>query len=369
MSPAEKTRLLFIDNVRILLIILVVSFHASAPYAGVPWYMIPVETTASSEVVLTWFLTVCAAFFLGLFFMISGYFTPGSCDRKGVTLFLKDRLVRLGIPLVVFLLVVMPLFRYGMYFLDTHDPVSLWEFLTSTYHWEPHHLWFIETLLIFTVLYVVWRILTKGNQKELRIPQNKDIFVATVLLAVVTFVVRIKIPVGVWDPLKVVLPAYLPQFLGLFSIGVVSYRQNWVLRLPASVGMTWLRIGGAAVLFFPVIYVVSGGQYSTLTGGVHWRPFIFAVWEAFVCIGLCVGLIIYFREKVNVQGRLLKALSANAYGMYLVHFPVVVFAQYVLVGVRLPPLVKFLLVMLVGIFVSFLISHCVRRLPFARKIL
>lgn len=369
MSPTRKMRLLFIDNVRILLIILVVSFHAGAPYAGVPWFMIPAETTALSEVVLGWFLTVCAAFFLGFFFMISGYFTPGSCDRKGVTLFLKDRFVRLGIPLIVFSLVVMPLFRYGMYFLDVDNPLSLWEFLASKYHWEPYHLWFIEALLVFTVLYCVWQGLTKENQRQLRTPQNKEIFVATVLLAVVTFVVRIWVPVGVWDPLKVVPPAYLPQFLGLFSVGVISYRQNWVMKVSASVGMMWLRIGVIAVLLFPVMYRLSGGEYSSLTGGFHWRPFIFAVWEAFVCIGLCVGLLIYFREKVNSQGRLRRALSANVYAVYLIHFPVVIFVQYTLAGVMLHPFIKFLVVIVTGILFSFLISHVVRMVPCAKKIL
>ncbi|KYK33413.1 MAG: acyltransferase family protein [Theionarchaea archaeon] len=370
MSSAEKPRLFFIDNVRILLVILVVSFHAGAPYAGVPWFMIPAETTALSEVVLGWFLTVCAAFFLGFFFMISGYFSPGSCDRKGATLFLKDRFVRLGIPLIVFYTAVMPLFRYGMYFLDADDPLSLWEFLASAYHWEPYHLWFIEALLVFTVLYCVWRGLTKETpQKQLRTPQNKDIFVAAVFLTVVTFVVRIWVPVGVWDPLKVVPPAYLPQFLGLFSAGIISYRQNWVMKVSASVGMMWLRIGLITVLLFPVIYRMSGGEYSSLTGGFHWRPFIFAVWEAFVCIGLCVGVLIYFREKVNLQGRLQRALSANVYAVYLIHFPVVIFVQYTLIGVMLHPFMKFLVVTMAGILFSFLISHFIRTLPFAEKIL
>jgi fucose 4-O-acetylase-like acetyltransferase len=32
---------------------------------------------------------------MGFFFLISGYFTPGSFERKGLRSFLKDRLIRL----------------------------------------------------------------------------------------------------------------------------------------------------------------------------------------------------------------------------------------------------------------------------------
>ena len=188
----------------------------------------------------------------------------------------------------------MPLFRYSIYFLDTHDPLPLWEFLVSAYDWGPYHLWFVEALLLFSVLYAVCRSLARGDQqKELRIPQNKEIFTVVIFLALATFVVRIWAPIGVWDPLDVVPLAYLPQFLGLFSLGIMCYRQNWFFRIPSSVGMTWLRIGVAAILFFPVIYIVSEGQFSSLIGGFRWESFIFALWEAFVCIGLCIGLLIY----------------------------------------------------------------------------
>lgn len=365
MNPVHK-RLLFVDNIRVLLIFLVIAFHAGAPYAKVPWYGIQEETTLFSEVVSAWFLTGAVAFFLGLFFMISGYFTPGSYDRKGVKSFLKDRFVRLGIPFIVFFLVVMPFFMYLLYCMS-HYHVSYWEFLASVYHWDLHHLWFLEMLSVFTLLYVMWRLLSLPCERmNLGIPGNFHIFIFTCVLAVTTFVIRIWFPVGQGVLLK---PAYLPQFLGLFSIGVISYRKNWIFKVPASVGVVWLQIGVVTVLLFPLLYVISGGQYSSLVGGFHWRPFVFAVWEAFVCIGLCVGLLVYFRERVCVQGKLGRAIAANVYGMYLVHLPVVVFLQHALVDVRMYPLIKFFLVTLAGILLSFLVSHYMRKLPCAKKIL
>lgn len=367
----QKTRLLFIDNVRVLLILLVIAFHAGAPYAGVYWYGIPFETTLVSEFVLAWFLTVCLAFFLSLFFMIAGYFTPGSYDRKGSITFLKDRIVRLGVPLAFFFFVVMPLFRYVLYCVGSQDHLSLWEYLVSEYHWETHHLWFIENLLVFTGCYWVWRLFVPAKVKnDLKIPGNVVIFLFAVLLAVVIFTVRIWYPSGWWDPLKLVEPAYLPHFAIFFIIGVIAYRNDWFNRMPASVGMAWLRIGILAALLFPVIYVLGEGQFTPFAGGFHWQPFVFAMWEAFVCCGFCVGLVVLFRERFNGQRKIQRALSSNVYSVYLIHILVIVSLQYALVGVGLHPIGKFALVVALGIPFSFLLSYyVVRRLPFTKRIL
>jgi hypothetical protein len=59
-----------------------------------------------------WFVAANQAFFMGLFLLISAYFVPGSYDRKGAGRFLKDRLIRLGIPLVVYSWIIDPLLGY-----------------------------------------------------------------------------------------------------------------------------------------------------------------------------------------------------------------------------------------------------------------
>ena len=373
LHDVQRTRLFFIDNVRVFLIVLVIGFHAGAPYAGVPWYTIPSETTLLSEFVLGWFLTFCLAFFLGFFFMIAGYFTPGSYNKKGNITFLKDRFLRLGVPLIIFLFVVMPFLRYFLYWLNVHScELSYWEFIVSEYYWETHHLWFVVNLLLFTGGYWVWRLVSKSvkTKMNLKVPGNKTILFFTILLAVVTFVVRIFYPIGWWDPLKLVEPAYLPQFAGLFVIGVIAYRGNWFLELPTSVGVTWLRIGIITALLFPLLYVVGEGKYSSFIGGFYWKPFVFAFWEAFLCCGMCFGLLVLFREKFNSQEGLGKALSSDVYTVYLIHITIVVLIQYMLIGVSLPPLLKFILVILVAVPLSFLASHyVVRRLPLARKVL
>src|SRR5204863_9104950 len=53
-------------------------------------------------------LPPAALFAMGLFFLISGLVTPGSVSRKGPRAFARDRAIRLGVPLVVWTLVIWP---------------------------------------------------------------------------------------------------------------------------------------------------------------------------------------------------------------------------------------------------------------------
>ena len=67
-----------------------------------------------------------AVFVMALFFLVAGLLAPGSLDRKGPGRFARDRLVRLGIPLAAFTLVLWPLMAYGLYRAAGSD-WSLWD--------------------------------------------------------------------------------------------------------------------------------------------------------------------------------------------------------------------------------------------------
>ena len=49
------------------------------------------------------------AFFMALLFFIAGYFAAAAYDRKGFAPFVRDRLLRLGVPTLVYMLVIGPL--------------------------------------------------------------------------------------------------------------------------------------------------------------------------------------------------------------------------------------------------------------------
>jgi glucan biosynthesis protein C len=114
-ATKPTSRLFFIDNLRTGLITIVVLHHVALVYgAGHPFYYVePPLTDPLAFLVLLVFILVNQSWFMGAFFLISGYFTPGSFDRKGLGSFIKDRLLRLGIPLILFYFVLSPLSSIG----------------------------------------------------------------------------------------------------------------------------------------------------------------------------------------------------------------------------------------------------------------
>ena len=105
------SRAYYIDRIRVILTALVVLHHTAITY-GAPggWYYRELPTTASlTGILFTLFVSTNQAYFMGFFFLIAGYFTPASYDRKGPGKFLVDRLIRLGIPLALYGVLLDPL--------------------------------------------------------------------------------------------------------------------------------------------------------------------------------------------------------------------------------------------------------------------
>ena len=83
-------------------------------------------------------------------------------------------------------------------------------------------------------------------------------------------------------------------------------------------------------------------------GGLHWQSLVYALWESFLCISMCIGLIYLFRRYLNRQGRLAGFLAPNAYTAYIIHAQVITATALALRNVDLYPLLKFGLAALIA---------------------
>lgn len=378
-NKGKPSRLFFVDSLRVLLISLVVAHHAGQAYGptGGDWPIFSPERTP----LLGPFFPVNAAFFMGLFFLLSGYFIPGSFDRKGAGIFIKDRLRRLGIPLLFMGFVVFSPFVYSGY-ASQGGELSFWQFYLRIYigQWQVEiaHMWFVAHLLTYAIGYTLWRLIMKRrtitSTFNKPVPGNKEILTFTIVLALVTTVVRIWYPIDRWEKILFIIPseiAHLPQYVSMFVFGIVAFRQDWFRRMPTKTGKIWLGIGLTASA---ARYAYSYWGWKLLpritdTGGFNWRSLVWGTWEAFICIGMCVGLVILFRELFNKQSKFMSALSDSAYTVYIIHFLVVVGLQFSIVSLAVTPFIKFAQVTLVGIPICFALSYLIKKLPFTRRIL
>jgi hypothetical protein len=377
----SKPRLLYIDNIRILLTILVIMHHLALGYGGSgDWpYREPGEMGMVSTILITLFLAINQSFFMGFFFMISSYFTPGSYDRKGAWPYLKDRLIRLGIPLLFFMLVIVPLIGYVLARFYG-NPVSLGDFLTQYLGdfqgWTVGSLWFIAALLIFSFFYVLWRLLPMPainlDPSESKAPSNLAISGFALVLGLLTFVVRIWFSVGLAAPFLNFQLSHFVQYIALYIVGILAYRGNWFEGLTASQGKVWFRMVLILLVLFPVLFVTSGaleGDLDKAFGGFHWQSLAYSVWEQFMGLAMVVTLLVWFRSRFNQQGSLTQKMSAAAYATYIFHVPVIILLAIALSSIRLELALKFVLVAPLAVALSFLVGYAVKRLPIARSIL
>jgi len=351
----DTKRLYYLDNLRVAVIILVIAHHVGQAYGPTGgWWPIQEATRAP---VLGPFFTVNRSFFMSLFFMISGYFTVMSFRSKGAQAFLKDRSLRLGIPVLVFGLIMIPMQLFVFAPSDGPRP--------SVFPIDVGHLWFLEHLLIFSAGYVLWQTLC-GNrvepaQNQGNLPGYLSVLVVALALAVVTGVVRIWYPIDKWVYLLGfvrVAFADVPRDLGFFIIGVIAYNQQWFQKFPTRDGYIWLLIG---VVLAGYWYAYSLVLWKLLpTSGIT-MDIIRLIWEMLLCFGMCIGLTVLFREKFNFQGQIGKVMAQGQYGAYIFHVLFVLLFQFLVMGIAMPPFAKFVLVTLAAVPTTFLFSHWVRK--------
>ena len=382
--PARSAeRLLFIDNIRWVMIILVVLHHLNNTYGQVGgWYYIenhPVDPV--SKIVLTMAVSFSQAYFMGLLFLIAGYFVPAAYDRKGAARFLRDRAIRLGVPALLFMAVLYPLIMLIIWHFDHHTPAHLLAvylnyLFSERFIGSSGPLWFAWALLIFSIGYAVLRIFgfaKSASPTDDSVPlkvSHGQVGGVILIMAVLTFLVRLVQPIGT-DVYNLQL-CFFPQYMILFGLGIVFYRRNGLRNIPYRLGMSWLKAALGLGIPFWIAILLLGGVLRDMRpyfGGFHWQAAAYAVWESFCCGGVCLGLLVLFREKCNRQGRIAAFLSRNAFGVYVLHAPVLVGITLWLREITMMPLLKAVLVGLVVVPLCFGVSDSVRRIPWLRRIL
>ncbi|WP_413250152.1 acyltransferase family protein [Sinomonas flava] len=372
-TDGGAARLVYLDVLRVLIVGMVIVHHAAQAYGPTGGFW-PVTDAATSDLFRP-FYTVNAAVGLGLLFLIAGFFTPRSCDRKGARRFLRERWVRIGIPLAFFIVAV----NVPLVWLALGRP-SLGALVASLYDdaWQGAylHLWFLGHLLLYTLVYVaVARVSAVGRLRRrtpLPPPGHGAILAFVGGLVLVTWVIRWWFSVDDWIPLFFAVPAEpanMAQYMSLFVLGVLAYRNSWFERIPRSVGVVWLCIALAAAAAVFSFQVLGLWTTVTATGGPDWRSALRVTLEILICAGLSVGLVVVLREALRRERPFMAAMARASYAAYILHVYIVVGLQVAILQPAWPAGVKFLLVAVFGLLFSFGAAHLSGKVPGLRVLL
>jgi peptidoglycan/LPS O-acetylase OafA/YrhL len=183
-------RLTYLDNLKVLLVAGVIAVHSAITY-GVDgsWYLEDYESMTDVAVgLLTVFVAVGFLFGLGAFFLIAGRLSGPSLDRKGPRRFARDRLLRLGIPVLFYVTLIAPVMEYVKFRDEGGDEGFLsfaWSQLSDP---APGPTWFLEALLLFSLVYALVRVVRPERQPVSRGPlSGRSVIAVGAAIAALSF--------------------------------------------------------------------------------------------------------------------------------------------------------------------------------------
>ena len=335
-----QKRLFYLDNLKVCLTVLVIFHHAGQAYGdGGGWAYHP----SNPAEVMPWiwhFFSTNAAFFMGLYFLISGYFVPKSFDKQGAGTFVKKKLIRLGIPWLLM--------------------GGLLSVLAGKL--ETGHMWFVENLLFFSLVYAGIRLFCKPLLSCASKPTIIGLFIVGALMGVGSYFIRLESPQDHWIFWMGLIfePAHYLQYVMMFFLGILACRFEWLEKMENRIGAIALLIG----------IVLAIGNYAR--DGGEWNAFVyrwFGIYESLMCVFISFGLLWLFREYGNWSSRFWQWCAAQSYGAYIFHMILMLLLQYATDTIWMGAFGKFMFIGTVITIASFVLTWLVRMIPGVKKVL
>ena len=371
-----------LSNLRAVVILIVIGFHSALPYLASQ----PVQPFAFDAAPHRWiafpivdrerwfgFDLFCAwqdISLMTLMFFLAGLFAPASLGRKGPLAYLYDRWRRIGLPFVLAVAILSPLAYYASYRLTATDPSpsAFWQHWRALPMWPTGPQWFLWQLFVLSMLAAAlygfaprWRHALSDLVGRL---SDRPL---TFLVGLTGLSTLAYLPLAMaftpWDwtylgPFSFQLSRplhYLVYFFAAFAIGSHGCDRS-LLRPDGPIARYWLAWLAAAMICFGT----WGGLTSLTMPDWNASPLPNRLAAALAFPPACAtGVLAYLGMTLRLLGardRVLDSLSANAYGIYLVHYVFVLWLQYALIGASQSVFVKVIFVFAVALVLSWATS-------------
>jgi glucans biosynthesis protein C len=160
-NVSQKSRYYYIDWLRALTMLLVFSYHSNRFFDAGGWHIKNAELSVGSTI----FENVLGVFIMPMLFVLSGMSVFYSLKYRTAGQFCKERLLRLGVPFVVFgIFIFGPVQIYLERFTHGSFTSSFWDFIPhyfegfygfgGNFAWVGVHLWYLLILLFFSLVFL-----------------------------------------------------------------------------------------------------------------------------------------------------------------------------------------------------------------------
>jgi peptidoglycan/LPS O-acetylase OafA/YrhL len=378
--PKAKTRNAAIDRTRTFLTLVVLLHHAVIPYT---YYG---HTDAKSWIGFDCVVLATDSFFMAMFFFLSGLFVWPSLAHKSPQVFLRDRLLRLGLPFAIAALTIIPIAYYAIE-LRQHPDVSFAEFWWKTVTvgpWPSGPIWFVWVLLAFdltaSLLYRLSpRLLDPINRMSLRgYDRPAEFYLFLVAVTAVLYVpARVYFGPSKWfefGPFSVQASRvllYATYFFIGAGLGAAHFNRGVLSadgRLAKS-GWGWVIATLVPYCLLWVLIYIKRGILGNPPVLPHWYEASYGVFFVAFSAAIVFAILAFFLRFRQSGWSILDPMQNDAYGMFLVHYPIVLWLQYWLFDFDVPAIVKAAVAFVLTVALSWAATAALRKIPGATHVL
>ncbi|MFN0012351.1 MAG: acyltransferase family protein [Phycisphaerales bacterium] len=333
-----------IDWLRVIALSLLIGYHAGMPFVSWGWHISDPNPSTGLELGMLF----VNQWRLPLLFFISGAVVQASLRRRTTGAFAKDRLLRLGLPLVAGMVgLVVPLQIYIERVYKGEFSGSFFDFWPTVFTTGPypagnlswHHLWYVAYVLVYSLAVVLP---LRALAACVRIPQGLRRAVCSgpgiVLVGLLPIATEWWLR-SAWPSTHNLTADWAnhARFLWFSLLGYVLYGDERARATIARGRYVWLAATG-------VLYVLLYREW--LSDDDTYPPVVYLVLKhmnAWLAILALLGLA---QRHLTHRPRLLEWASAGVYPMYILHQTVTLGLAAVLVPLAWPTPAKWALCLL-----------------------
>lgn len=345
----KNNRQIYIDWLRILLILSVFLYHVGMYFNSWSWH-VKNNITVTWLNKLMWFLHLWR---MPLLFLVSGVGTYYALGHRTVKKYIKERLVRLFIPFVVGIITLVPVQVYiekidkytslGNFYLHMFDGI----YPEGNFSW--HHLWFI--LYLFLISLIISPFLSYFRSEKFTDFKEKKIVFFEKPLALNIFLIPLITSQAL---LREFYPdethalyndwAYFVYYILFFIAGIFFITNKNLVKAIEKQRRYYLIETIIATVF---LFSISSFFINEIL--MDW---LYGITEIVIGWSCSIAVLGYSKRYLSKDSKWRKLLNEGIYPFYLLHQPVIIVVGYFLKSLEMTIVLKMMLVTTVSCLIS-----------------
>ena len=375
---STKKRSLYLDQIKALIVALVIALHVPMVF-GMGWYGIRIAGIIESDPLFAgffhWYSYVINSFIMYMMFLISGYFVPRSVHKKGIAQYLKDRLLRLGVPFCIGLL----LLNNASALLGRLSPSSPFAELpwTNIPFNRVGVLWFLIVLFTFNLLYCAW-VGLRGDRysvdASVPTPRMRSWLISAVVLGILEVVMAMQ--TNLWTALVHsnldalgMQGMHIFTYAFLFFLGCKASFHQWFERLDTHLVVKWFRL--SVFLTLALLTISLTFSFNPDLPAEYAKVTLLSLYLLYPCMawGILSYLLLWFQRNEDRFGQWLATAGVNSYGAYVIHSLVLSMVLMAIGFSGLNPWLTVIAATALTTIISFGVAGQLRRIPSVARLI